>query len=420
MTPFKLPDLVLGVRIVADTSGAKKAGRDLQRAVNQGIGGPGGGGGRGGGFGGTFGGSLLGTMLGGGGGTTNITAAAAKAGSRHIVDMLAGGNAGAGLKMGRWAQDKRLKLGKPASSAASTAPLYLAEGYASYGAWARARRPPPIPRLAATNISGIRGSNYGVAQNTALWNKTLAAQTKTAAKSMAAATKSTIAKGVGSRTASSAMSVGMMTAMSRGNITGVLLRFGRMFWPLLIVALGYMIFSKLVLPAVKTAFGYIRKSGVTGGQFGEFGQQASMTPVLLKNVEVQFGLMCIQLMDLGSILENLNLILMRVSGTFAWLGESKILKFLTGTSAAIINPQAWKFLELLSRFLPGTPGGKDLGTGSTGRLGGAFLEGSVEAYRTIQGTITMYAAQTARNTKAISDDMKKVLQRGQDMGVVVG
>jgi len=40
MTPFKLPDLVLGVSIVADTSGAKKAGRDLQRAVNQGFGGP--------------------------------------------------------------------------------------------------------------------------------------------------------------------------------------------------------------------------------------------------------------------------------------------------------------------------------------------------------------------------------------------
>lgn len=393
MTPFRLPDLVLGVSIVADTSGARQAGRDLKNAVNQGFNGPGGGGGGGGGAGGgglgTFGGSLLGSLIGTG-----------------------------GLRDWKTAEGRIAKLkGFMAKPVKST--LLLPS-------------PSALVRRGRGGHPGEREAQYATIDAPNLFYKkaipsaaSVAGAAKSAAKTMAGQAKAMASglKGVWGRFAKTALSSGMFAALSKGNIMGMLLKFGKVFWPLLIVALVAALFAKVVYPAVKAAFGYIRNVGARG-KYGEFGQEAASTPTLLKNAQVQFGLMAITLLNLNSVLVNVNLGLMRLGTVFSFIADHplgfKMAMMASGIGAFIVAvPYILDLLEFVTRWIP-TTGGKDLGAGRSGKLGGAMLEGSVEAYSTIQGTMQRYAAQTAKNTKESSDALKRILARGGDMGVVPG
>jgi hypothetical protein len=81
-----------------------------------------------------------------------------------------------------------------------------------------------------------------------------------------------------------------------------------------------------------------------------------------------------------------------------------------------------KGIETMASLLPEPKAGVDLGGGGglSSRMGGAALEGSVEAYRTIQGTLMRYAAETAKNTKEAAGALKQILNRAPAMGVVAG
>ena len=193
------------------------------------------------------------------------------------------------------------------------------------------------------------------------------------------------------------------------------------FWPLLIVLLAYEFIKHVMVPAIKAATGYIRKSGA-GGMFGEYGRRASETPVLLKNVAVQFGLMWIEMLNLLPVLEDFNAILIRMASLANYAREQKWLGTAARTSMSLNPYVMWfKGLNWLIQKLPLGTGGAELGTGGRSpKLAGAMLEGSVEAYSTIRGTMQRYAADTARNTRETSETLKKILARGPEMGVVAG
>jgi len=106
----------------------------------------------------------------------------------------------------------------------------------------------------------------------------------------------------------------------------------------------------------------------------------------------------------------------------AWLGQNEWIGKIVRWSNEL-NPvmaPTNMFFKLL-KLLPTGEGGVDLGSGLPGgRMAGAMLQGSVEAYRTIQQTMMNYAAQTAKNTKDTAEAMKKILERAPQMGVVAG
>jgi len=87
--------------------------------------------------------------------------------------------------------------------------------------------------------------------------------------------------------------------------------------------------------------------------------------------------------------------------------------------------EGFKMFDKMAGWVLGKMGikpsaGVDLGGGMSTRLPGAALEGSVEAYRIIQGTLMRYAAETARNTKETAGALKEIINRAPAMGVVPG
>jgi hypothetical protein len=75
-------------------------------------------------------------------------------------------------------------------------------------------------------------------------------------------------------------------------------------------------------------------------------------------------------------------------------------------------------MEWIMSLIPEGKGGISGRSGMSSKMSGAMLEGSVEAYRTIQGTMMRYAAETAKNTRETTGVLRRILERAPEMGVV--
>lgn len=352
ISTFRLPDLVLGVSIRADTTGARQAAQQLKAAVS----------------------SQFGAVAGGG------------TGSGFGTGLGAGIGAGIGTGLSRSIGRGRL------AAALNPKPRLLL----------------PEPSLQMKQIAAAAG--FSPSRGAA---KTVAAELKAATESA-----SKTAKGVAG---AGGWWAALGASFARGGIMRGIAMAARRFWPLLIVLVAWEFVKHVMIPAIRSAIGYIRASGAKGA-FGEVGRQASYVPVLLRNVAVQFGLMWIEMLNLLPVLEDFNAILIRMASLANFAREQKWL----GTAARVsmgLNPYvAWfKGINWLVQKLPLGGGGADLGSaGRSPKLAGAYLEGSVEAYSAIRGSMQRYAADTARNTKETSETLKKILARAPEMGVVAG
>jgi hypothetical protein len=207
-------------------------------------------------------------------------------------------------------------------------------------------------------------------------------------------------------------------AVSKGTQVGLLkgLRKALRLWHFLIGGLitGFIVggVKRMMSPALQ----YIRNTGTTTGRYGRFSNAMEATPSALRNVNVQFGLMAIQLLNLDDAMQGFNRILVQTGSVMAWLGEQKWLKAILLSHPNVLGLRA---LNWALGKLPTGKGGVDLGGGGfSGRMAPAALEGSVETYRTIQGRMMDYAAQTARNTAETSATLQKIVDRAPLMGVV--
>ena len=399
---FRLPDLVLGVALKADVSGSRQAAQDLKRSIQKemGVVSGGGGGGRGGGVGGS--------LLAGAAAVSAVSAAANKVAKT------------AKLRDDIW--KKIIDDAKPAFRGP------LRGGQAFNNVFARDWKGP-----AGTRFGDWRNS-FGAIQWRAKQAQ-VAAELNTLGRKPATDISRMVAtsKAASSATAATAAAAGIKAAtrsgnwwatlgasFAQGNITRGIAMAAKRFWPLLIVLLAWEFIKHVMIPAIKAAVGYIKRSGA-GGTLGEFGKRAGETPVLLKNVAVQFGLMWIELLNLLPVLEDFNAILIRVASLVNYVREQKWLSAASRMSMSLNPYVMWfKGLNWLIQKIPLGSGGADLGAGRSPKLAGAYLEGSVEAYSNIRGTMQRYAADTARNTKETSDTLKKILARAPEMGVVAG
>jgi hypothetical protein len=367
ISSFRLPDLVLGDAIKADTSGSRQAAQELKKSIQREMGVIGGG--RGGGMGGAL---LAGAVAGGVGGQ------AATAGVVPAINRVAN----------NW---RTVAL---AIHQANRKIFAAAQAAASVGNIAEVTRLSDI--MAGGHAGGLR-----------------AAQARYAASKAAGGATATAAAAAGGAAATAAAATS-----SRGILAS--LRSFRSIWHLII---GVLIVGT-IMEAVKSllpALDYIRKVRPQG-RYGVFGEQADIMQATLRNVGVQWGLMIIQLLELDKVLAAFNDRLVQLGSLFGWIGENKGIAWLIKTLiSANPNMQMLKFLNWIASQLPQGNGGIDLGAGGPGaRLGGAALEGSVEAYRTIQGTLMRYAAETAKNTKEAAGALKQILNRAPAMGVVAG
>jgi len=362
ISSFRLPDLVLGVSLKADTSGSRQAAQDLKRSIQREMG-----------------------VIGGGGrgGLTSDVISGAVAGK--VAGRMAGGVLGnAALTT---TTREALAVG---AAAGSTLSLSAA--------------------LAASKLAGASAASVAKAVHDAAKGSIIAANS--------------IAKGA--TAAGPALEAATAAAVGGGASKGFLssLRSFRSIWHLIIGVLIIGTFKEAVKMLIP-AFEYIRRSGA-GGKFGEAGQEWSMLSATLENVKVQFGLMAISALNIGSCLENLNRGLARLGTILGFLAEHPLLTRMQiggmgglGALASIASVYL-KIVDWLAQKIP-TKGGIDLGGGGlSSRMGGAALEGSVEAYRIIQGTLMRYAAETAKNTKASAEALKQILNRAPAMGVVAG
>jgi hypothetical protein len=219
---------------------------------------------------------------------------------------------------------------------------------------------------------------------------------------------------------SKAINKAVDNATAKGTQVGLLkgLRKALRLWHFLIGGLitGFIVggVKRMMSPALQ----YIRNTGTTTGRYGRFSNAMEATPSALRNVNVQFGLMAIQLLNLDDAMQGFNRILVQTGSVMAWLGEQKWLKAILLSHPNVLGLRA---LNWALGKLPTGKGGVDLGGGGfSGRMAPAALQGSVEAYRIIQGNLMNYAAATARNTKQTVDALNKIIERAPAMGVVAG
>lgn len=374
LTSFKLTPLVLGVTIRADTTGARQAAQELRRAVAREFA-------RAGGLG--ISGVPGAAAIGGGGG--------------GAVAGLLGGAAAASLLGGRGA------------------PKLLPEATALQTDYRRS-----LNQL--TILRGLAGASRKIAM-AAFDAKKLNWQDRwTEMMGFQAAAQA--AAGVAHeyrRKLGGAVNAGVEQGTTKGFLASLKSNFRlfKNFWTLIIGTLILGTIQKSI-QAMQPALRYIRATGTTTGRYGAFSQEARESASAVANVKVQFGLMTIQLLKLDEQLRGFNRLMVQLGSVMAWLGESEWMSRLV--RLAQIIPLAPTYLAgQLMQLLPTGSGGVDLGNGLPGsRMAGAMLQGSVEAYRTIQQTMMNYAAQTARNTKDTADAVKKILERAPQMGVVAG
>jgi hypothetical protein len=371
ITSFKLPDLVLGVNIRADVTGARAAARQLRNAVASEFARAGG-----------MGAAGIGAAGGAGG-----VGGAVLAGSAVIAQSVSGLN------------------------------TQLDAAIASLNAWKQKvpgapKEPTGEPFDAASFINpnfGKRGGGMRAGQGKGSWQN----QYERVA-SMGLVYNRAIRVWV------PAVEKATNTATAKGTQTGLLkgLRKALRLWHFLIGGLIVGAVVGGVKGALSPALQYIRNTGTTGGRYGAFAEHAGNTPSALRNVRVQFGLMAIQLLELDQVCREFNHILVQLGSAFEWLGKQSWLKRGIEAQKYSLWNLPWTVLWRALQYVPGGTGGTDLGSGNRMGFGGGALEGSVEAYRTIQGRMMDYAAQTARNTAEMSAAMQKILDRGPAMGVV--
>ena len=234
----------------------------------------------------------------------------------------------------------------------------------------------------------------------------------------------------GARAAAPAITKTLSKATAAGTAQGFMSSVGifRSLWGLVITA---MIVStvKTMIAAMMPAIKYIRATGTTTGEYGQFSKQMTEFGAVWENLKVQFGLMVISVGDLVSTVGEIIPLMIKLSELFSYIADNEIFKMVAKTmlTPVMFNPwllKAWNWAtdkmgvgngwggkELPKKLDDNLPGAK---------VAGAAMEGSVEAYRTIQGTMMRYAAETAKNTKVAADALQKIMQRAPEMGVVAG
>jgi len=517
LTSLKLPDLVLGVSIRADTTGARQAARDLRNAVNRefgrAMGGPGGGGG---GHGNVIS-NLLGPAMGGGvaakqiqGVSSQLAAQARGIGALMSTSFL---EPAAALSK-EFATLKALVLStggtfkaRTTDTGATLAEMTNARGQRMFthvpmGKSLSDVNPPPMNPAAqiAANAAAVKALTtpepwrFGDWRNGPggqEWRMRQAQIAKELGHNVSTAVTGGAAKAVGGIASNVAKGVDLGTLKGFKNA----FRSIRSMWHLLsTVIVGTMIIGtmKTLFKYVMSASRYIKASGL-GGEYGEFNRNLYIMRALLANISIQFGLMLIAVFKLGDVFESLEPVMIRTASLFQWIAESPRAQILlligaifalsaamalfavvaalaffallamagvslvAGLTAfvyvllaivvtlallyaglvaigSIINKirgQAFfaggnkqvlgNALEWIMSFIPEGAGGiAGAGAGMSTKMGGAMLEGSVEAYRTIQGTMMRYAAETAKNTRETTGVLREILNRGADMGVVAG
>jgi len=400
LSSFKLPDLVLGVSIKADTAGAREAARQLRTAVQSEMNkltpvGGGGGGGTGGGGGGRGGGSAtalaamgIGSQVG-----SQISQITSQAGVNYhqileninrnfpynpverqreqaLLDQFA-----AGLNQAERQREKQ-KVGR--AQRASLTPTYNPRsGLQGYGG---------VPMPAPIDV----------------------------AKSIKA----------GARAAAPAVTKATAAAVKNGSIKGFVssASYMRGVWGLVITGIIVGAF-RTAIAAMAPSLSYIRTTGTQEGRYGDFSTNLSQIEVLLKNVGIQFGLMVIDLYELDKAMSDIIPVLVQIANLFEWMGKQEWIKTIIKLNElSQVNFQIAKWgLGFFAKGANEGTGGVDLGQGmAMSKLAGAAMEGSVAAYRTIQGTMMKYASETAKNTKEAAGALKKILDRAPEMGVVMG
>lgn len=375
ITSFKLPDLVLGVNIRADVTGARAAARQLRNAVASEFA-------RAGGLG-------LPGMGGGAGAAAGASTAAVLGGSAAIASTI---------------HELRAQLNTQLDSA-----------IASLNEWKKKfpgafKEPTGEAFDAASFINpdfkkrsgGMRaGQGKGSWQNSYERVASMGLVYNRSLKVWVPATKKAAAKAVGEGT-----QLGLLQGLKKALCLWHFLIGG------LIVGLVVGGAKRMMGPALQ----YIRNTGTTTGRYGAFSNAMEATPSALRNVSVQFGLMAIELFNLDEALQDFNRILVQMGSVLGWLGEQKwLMWFIKGNPNLVLS----RLVNFALGKLPTGAGGVDLGAGGlSNRLSPAALQGSVQAYSILQGNLMNYALQTARNTKQTVDALNKIIERAPAMGVV--
>lgn len=444
ISSFRLPDLVLGVRIRADVTGARQAARDLKNAVGRELGT--GGGTTGGGTGGGFGGGLLGGLLGAGmmgGGKLSSKAPRGIFGGgmgfkskgkyeRSISDMgmlLALGD-GAFSKAEIGAVEKVLG-GKGLSSTAGKTVTAFGAG-----------------KLAWRNKAKISGTKLAGVLNT-LGVKEIAQPY------LSALSTGLVAGAVGKSAAGPAAGLGrgskfsprMFSRIGRaaglgglGGLGATMMMVGRFLGPLgfalIGAALAFKMAMSFVVSSLSTATNWIRKMGITAGAFGNFTAQLDNFTVVWRNLKLEFGLMLIKVFDLGSLFQSMIPVIVLLSQLVKEVTETpKAQGFIKGFLLKVApwaTPEGWNALgEFIGATNPvGAPwGATGRSVPTTGPLAGisnsvnmspAALQGSMEASRIINQSIMSDTTQTARNTKLCADTLQQILYRSPELLAIHG
>jgi hypothetical protein len=364
---FKLPDLVLGVRIRADTTGARRAAQDLSRSVSREInrpisGTPYSGAGRasGGGLGSAMLGSGLGAMLGIRGlpamkKVSAFNAMSASAGTRGL-DVLATINELFGQK--------------------------ATQGYLKFmggdkGLLSLVRQFKPAQAQAAVGIMGKIALLFGTVGSS---------------------------RGILGLVSKLARATGFSKLGTISRLFPLLAKFGPIGLVLAAIAGAFMSFVK----SLRAASEYIRKSALPKSSiYRRFTDQSDKVSASLTNIWRQLGLMFINVYPLVQLLESLNVTLRGLGSLTAFL--TPIFKL-----NALINPFVWqiRLLNMALSLLPKFAGGVSLPQASPGRFAPAATEGSVEAYRIVNQSMSDYAARTATATEQSAGWLRRLATAG--------
>jgi hypothetical protein len=461
ISSFRLPDLVLGVSIRADVTGAKQAARDLKNAVGRELGTTGGttGGRGGGGLGaGLLGGVLGAGMLGGGkgkssglpmalaGGPIGNLRSKITANARSIATTI--GTATAGIysasQIGRKPRNRisvppggmfdELGIQWSGFPKRGQRRLYPLFGKASRGILEKygMKEAGQLNRLGVGNLATTTSGIGSTGSAGAYWASSLAAGAAGAGIGGKAAGVAGAAAGLGNR---SKFSPRMFNRIGRlaglGGLGGIgatmmmVVRFlGPLGFALIAAALAFKMAMSFVVSSLTTATDWIRKMGIHHGEFGNFSAQIDNFTVVWRNLKLEFGLMLIKVFDLGVLLQNITPIFVGVTNALKALAEVPLfqkffdLALLGVPFGFLLDSGFWKGMNVLLGNKP--TGNERIGRGTALNMAPAALEGSAEASRIVNQAVMAYQAETARNTKRCADTLQQILNRAPELGVVPG
>jgi len=411
ISSFRLPDLVLGVSLKADTSGSRQAAQELKRSIQK----------------------EMGTIGGGKGGVGSGVAAGVAAG--------VAGNVGSRLE----GLVKQFGLERTVMTAQNLAAVHgRAADIALAAGDMKAAVEQSLMAVSMSRLAKKAGDDMAEGMSRGMLRRL-----KMIAAAIAAAISGAVSYALYRIVVGSIRSaLGYIKNVGAGGqygdfreelyriraiLTNVRVQFGLMLIDIL--RLGDVLRSlQPVLLRIVNLFMWFRES--PKAQFAALLVALAAIAVALAAIVTAAGLAVAALVALAGVslagaaiafLAVLGVILFTVEAivatllTLGWLKNilSGKMPFAGGPIATMVEG-----LKLVGKFLnwvlPKPKAGVDLGGGLSSRMGGAALEGSVEAYRTIQGTLMRYAAETARNTKEAAGALKEILNRAPAMGVVPG